>query len=111
MNLQVTIEVFPDQLAAVTWHASAEEKLKLARLGIRERLQQLARPGAALLTFHGDPGPAAKDEAEAAALREAGARAARAGQHLAAVAAYNSAARLVPPEVRPRCRCRCRCRC
>ena len=43
MSLQVTIDVFPDQPAAVTWRGSAEEKLRLARLGIRERLVQLAQ--------------------------------------------------------------------
>ena len=98
MNLRVNIRVLPEQPPLVSWTGSAEEKLRLSKMDINDRLIHLDEHKDIL--YQMEPWSGTKDRSKTESLKEAGMRHVKDGKYVEAIQSFNCAIRTAPPEVR-----------
>ena len=94
----MNIRILPDQPPLISWTGSAEEKLKLSKMDIRDRLRYLDHHNDIL--YQVDPWSGIKDKSKADLLKETGMRLVKNGKYVEAIQSFNNAIKTAPVEVR-----------
>ena len=98
MNISVNIRILPEQPPLISWKGSAEEKLKLSKMDISERLRYLHQHNDIL--YQVEPWSGTKEKSKTESLKETGMKHVKNGKYVEAIQSFNCAIRTAPVEVR-----------
>ena len=97
MDVTLTIRVLPEQPPLISWSGSADQKRKLSKMDIFDRLKYL--DDHTDIIYQVGPWSGTKNKSKAESLKEVGMKHVKSGKYVEAVQSFNFATRAAPSEV------------
>ena len=98
MDISLTIRVVPEQPPHISWSGSADQKRKLSKMDICDRLKYL--DDHTDIIYQVEPWSGTKNKSKAESLKEVGMKYVKSGKYVEAIQSFNFATRTAPSEVR-----------